>query len=155
MSPALPFSDVTFRRYYDHALAYTDFKEASKSDDKHCLYLGLLSGPPFAEAVVYHKRERLLDQIVEVCVALGKSPPFEECEVGPLLPPIQGDPFDLDEVRLFLYYLRNFVIFLSCSDEGVGRYVRHCVQRRKDEISANPLPWNRSQDSLAVSGVLA
>ena len=96
---------MTFRRYYDHALAYTDYKEASKSDDKHRLYLGLLGGPLFPEAVIYHNRERLLDQIIEICVELGKSPPFEECEVGPLLPLIQRDLFEVDEVRLLLLLL--------------------------------------------------
>ena len=98
VAAALSFSDVAFRRYYDHALAYKDFKEASKSEDKHCLYLGLLSGPLFPEAVVYHFMERFLDQIYELCVELKKPRPFKECEVGPLLPAIQGDPFEIDEV---------------------------------------------------------
>ena len=98
VAPALPFSDVVFRRYYDHALAYKDFKEASKSDDKHCLYLGLLGGPLYSEAVVYHYRERLLDQMEALCVALGKPLPFTDCEVGPLHSPVQSDPFEIEEV---------------------------------------------------------
>lgn len=99
VAPALSFSDVAFRRYYDHALAYTDFKQASKSDDKHCLYLGLLGGPLYPEPVIYHFRERLLDQINVLCIELDKPLPFKDCEVGPILPPIENDPFTVDEVN--------------------------------------------------------
>jgi hypothetical protein len=101
VSPALPFSDVAFRRYYDHALAYNDFKQSSKSDDKHRLYLGLLCWVWYPEAVLYHYRERLLDQIEELCVALDKPFPFADCEVAPLLPPIQSDPFEIEEVKCY------------------------------------------------------
>ena len=99
VAPALPFSDRAFRRYYDHCLAYTDFKEASKSDNKHRLYLGLLGEAPYPEAVIYHNRERLLDQADVLCEILGKP----QLSVDALLPPIQGDPFDLEEVFLFIY----------------------------------------------------
>ena len=99
VSPALQFSDVAFRRYYDHCLAYTDFKDASKSDDKHCLYLGILSGPLYPEAVVLTFRERLMDQIERLCAELGRSFPYTESEVEALLPPIEGDPFKVEEVR--------------------------------------------------------
>jgi hypothetical protein len=108
VAPAIPFSDAAFRRYYDHALAYKDFKEASKSEDKHRLYLGLLGGllPGYPDAVLYHYRERLLDQAEDLCVEMDK--PLIDCEVGPLLPPIQTDPFEADEVRrLFLFTLRS------------------------------------------------
>jgi hypothetical protein len=64
--------------------------------------LGLLSGPLFPEAVVYHFMERFLDQIYERCVELKRPSPFKECEVGPLLPAIQGDPFEIDEVGSLL-----------------------------------------------------
>ena len=101
VAPALPFSDVVYRRYYDHALTYTDFKEASKSDDKHRLYMGLLFGPLQFESVLYHFRERKLDEMEELCVALGRPRPFTDCEVGPLLPPIKTDPFEVDEVSHF------------------------------------------------------
>jgi hypothetical protein len=101
VASAIPFSDAVFRRYYDHALAYTDFKEASKSDDKHRLYLGLLGGPLQFESVLYHVRERKLDEIDALCVALGRPRPFTDCIVGPLLPPIQTDPFEVDEVSHF------------------------------------------------------
>ena len=90
---------MVYRRYYDHALAYKDFKESSKSDDKHRLYLGFLGGSLYPEAVIYHSRERKLDQIEELCVELGKPLPFTDCEVGPLLQPIQTDPYEVDEVR--------------------------------------------------------
>jgi hypothetical protein len=99
VSPALPFSDVAYRRYYDHALGYKDFKEASKSDDKHRLYLGFLSSPVIPQAVLYCDRERKLDQMEELCVALDRPFPFTDCQVGPLLPPIESDPFEIDEVR--------------------------------------------------------
>ena len=102
--PAIPFSDVAIRRYYDHALAYTDFKEASKSSDKHKLYLGLLSGPFYFEKVLYLDRERYLDQISLHCAELGKSFPYKECECEALLPPIQGNPFEMEEVRPFLFF---------------------------------------------------
>jgi hypothetical protein len=98
--PALLFSDTAFRRYYDHAMAYTDFKAASKSGDKHRLYLGFLDGPLFPEAVLYAFRERLMDQIALLCKCLGKEIPV----VGEIELPIQGDPFDLEEVFLFLFY---------------------------------------------------
>jgi hypothetical protein len=101
VSPALPFSDVTYRRYYDHVLGYKDFKEASKSSNKHKLYLGLLSGPLYFDTVLYLFRERLLDQISWLCAALGRSLPYKECECEAVLPPIQGDPFEMDEVRSF------------------------------------------------------
>jgi hypothetical protein len=104
VSPALPFSDLALRRYYDHALAYADFKDASKSDDKHRLYLGLLGGPLYPESVLFHFRERLLDQIEQLCAELDKPFPYPECEVKALLPPIQGDPFDIEEVR-FIFML--------------------------------------------------
>ena len=94
VAPALPFSDRAFRRYYDHCLAYSDFKEASKSDNKHRLYLGLLGQSPYPEAVIYHYRERLLNQVDELCGILSKPP----LTVDALLSPIQGDPFDLEEV---------------------------------------------------------
>ena len=112
VAPALPFSDVAYRRYYDHALAYTDFKEASKSEDKHRMYLGLLGGGLYPETVLYHFRERMLDQVYDLCVVLNKSLPFKECEVGPLLSPVQGDPFNVDEVRCFLFWFRKSVIYL-------------------------------------------
>ena len=142
VAPSLPFSDVAFRRYYDHALAYTDFKEASKSEDKHRLYLGLLSGPLYPEAVIYHFRERLLDQVNELCVELGKPIPFKECEVGPLLPPVQGDPFNVDEVicfpfLFFFLYLDDCSYESHFSDEGME--IRKYPQHRKDECTEGSL----------------
>ena len=101
VSLALPFSDVAYRRYYDHVLGYKDFKEASKSSDKHKLYLGLLCGPLYFEIVLYLFRERLLDQISWLCAALGRSLPYKECECEAVLPPIQGNPFEVEEVRSF------------------------------------------------------
>ena len=90
----LPFQDIAFRRYHDHCMAYTDFKEASKSKNKHRLYLGLLGNAPYPEAVVLCFRKRLVDQIEELCTVLGKtSPPLDA-----LMPPIQGDPFAMEEV---------------------------------------------------------
>lgn len=90
----IQFSDTAFRRYYDHALASDDFKEASKSGNKHRLYLGLLNGPYYPEAVIYHNRERKLDMIDDLSGDLGKVTP----PVDALLPPIQGDLFGTDEV---------------------------------------------------------
>ena len=101
VSPAIPFSDVAIRRYYDHVLGYMDFKEASKSSDKHKLYLGLLSGPLYCQIVLYMFRERYLDQISSLCAALGRSLPYKECECEAFLPPIQGNPFEVAEVRFF------------------------------------------------------
>lgn len=111
VSPALPFSDMAFRRYYDHCMTYTDFKEASKSDDKHRLYLGLLSGPLYPETVIYVFRDRLLDQIERLCDELGRERlfddlgrprPYKELQIDALLPPIKGSSFDVDEVRFLL-----------------------------------------------------
>ena len=96
--PMISFSDTAFRRYHDHALASVDFKEASKSGNKHRLYLGLLNGPQYPEAVIYLHRERNLDMIDEVTADLGKVAP----PVDALLPPIQGDLFETDEVILVL-----------------------------------------------------
>jgi len=93
--PTTPFQDVGFRRYYDHVLAYPDFKEASKSGNKHRLYLGLLSNGPYPSAVMYCYRDRLFDMIDDLCGKLGKvSPPLDA-----LMPPIQGDPLATEEVR--------------------------------------------------------
>jgi len=91
------FSDKALRRYYNHIMAYVDPKEASKSKDKHRMYLGMLSGPVFPEAVLYHYRERLLNQIAALCSDLGKDVPVPDA----LLQPIQGDAFASDEVSLF------------------------------------------------------
>jgi hypothetical protein len=99
--PAVAFSDLAYRRYYDHSLAYTDFKSTAKTKDNYRLYLGLLDGPLYPASVIYCFRERLLDQIEGLCIDLGREPPFKECEVGPLYPPIQGDSFK--EVRVFLF----------------------------------------------------
>ncbi len=62
----------------------------------------LLGGPLYPETVIYHFRKRFLDQVNKLCVGLGKSLPFKECKVGPLLSPVQGDPFNVDEARFFL-----------------------------------------------------
>jgi hypothetical protein len=94
LPPALLFSDTAFRRYHDHAMAYTDFKAASKSEDKHRLYLGFLDGPLYPEAVLCAFRERLMDQVALLCKCLGKEIPA----VDEMPLPIQGDPFDLEEV---------------------------------------------------------
>jgi len=92
--PTTPFQEIGFRRYYDHTLAYPDFKEASKSRHKHRMYLGLLSNAPYPSSVIYHYRERLFDMIVDLCVRVGKEPP----PLDALMPPIQGDPFATEEV---------------------------------------------------------
>jgi hypothetical protein len=94
----VPFSDKALRRYYNHIMAYVDPKEASKSEDKHRLYLGMLSGPVYPEAVIYHYRERLLDQITALCAELGKEAPLLDA----IRPPIQGNAFESDEVSSIL-----------------------------------------------------
>jgi hypothetical protein len=96
VNPSLGFSDTAFRRYYDHVLAYADFKEASKSEDKHRLYLGLLDGPLYPKAVVDYFKGLLMDQIYVLCADLGKQPP--ECGAMPLM--MQGDPFAVEEVSV-------------------------------------------------------
>jgi hypothetical protein len=122
VSSAISFSGVAYRRYFDHVLAYTNFKEASKSDDKHRLYLGLLNGPIYPEAVVLLFRERLLNQVECLCEDLKRSIPYKELEVAALLPPIEGDPFDLEEVCIssILLCLRLVCDHCSCTDEGLG-----------------------------------
>ena len=98
VAPAFPFSATAFRRYYDHALAYNDFKQASKSEDKHRLYLGLLGGPLYPEAVLRHFVERIMGQIKLVSVDLGKEPPV----LGPMPSPMVGDPFAINEVNFHI-----------------------------------------------------
>jgi len=92
--PMIPFSDTAFRRYYDHSLANADFKEASKSSNKHRLYVGFFNAQSYPESVLYYLRERILDSICDVSADLGKAVP----PVDAFLPPIQGDLFQTEEV---------------------------------------------------------
>ncbi len=105
VAPALPFPEAAYLRYFEHCMAYSDFKDASKSDDKHRLYLGLFSGSLYVEAVLYYYRERLLDLIEALCTLLGRVSPFAAGGLDPILPPVQGCVFDLDEVRMFFSVL--------------------------------------------------
>jgi hypothetical protein len=104
VAAALPFSDAAYLRYFEHCMAYNDFKDASKSDDKHRLYLGLFNGPLYMEAVLYYNRERLLDLIEALCALLGRVSPFAAGGLDPILTPVQGCVFDSDEVRFFLAF---------------------------------------------------
>ncbi len=120
VSPPVPFPDVAYRRLYDYALAYIDFKDASKSTNKHRLDLGFLYGPFYFEIVIYRNRERIVDQISWTCAALGRPLPYKECECEALLPPIQGNPFELDEVRFLLFKPFHTNNSSIGPDEGVG-----------------------------------
>jgi hypothetical protein len=99
VAPALQFSDAAYLRYFEHCMGYDDFKDASKSDDKHCLYLGLFNGSMYMETVLYYYRERLLDLTEALCALMGIASPFAAGGLDPVLPPVQGHMFDFDEVR--------------------------------------------------------
>ena len=85
------FTDTSLHRYFEHALAYADFKDASKSENKHRLYLGFFNGPLYPEAVFIQFKERLVDRIRKLCSDMGLLYGMDCPGMGDLPRPIQED----------------------------------------------------------------
>ena len=87
------FTDTAFHRYFEHALAYADFKDASKSENKHRLYLGFFNGPSYPKAVLIQFKERLVDRIKRLYGDMGLLYGMDCHGMDELPLPIQEDDF--------------------------------------------------------------